>query len=171
METALRRFLIALTISFIALLTLSACDLTEPDTTGASQIRATLYDVSSWFDYKDIDSFMTRVDDDYLHNGMTRWNLRELWLDRMARYSLLTISDISISFNGDYATVQMHMLFEDAQGDLELTEPSDSGDIAYFHFNGSSWLIYGNHELSNQRSKAWQRTLGSTLKTGIPSVP
>ena len=125
---------------------LISCDLTSPQDSAKIEIKDTLYNLGSWFNLKDISSIMTKVDTDYRHNGNLRWNFRELWLDRMAEYSLLSIDGIVISVNGDYATVYMTMNFDAATSSLELIEPEDSGDVSYFHFNGSNWMIYGNQE-------------------------
>ncbi|HRY83985.1 MAG TPA: hypothetical protein P5533_05060 [Candidatus Cloacimonadota bacterium] len=84
------------------------------------------------------------VHEDYLHNGMTKWNFRELWQDRMGQYALLDISAIQLTFNGDYATVKMVLDFTDPEGNLTLNEPWDSGDLSYFYYNGNSWVICGN---------------------------
>ena len=129
----------------ILLLLLASCKLTKPEYSTENQIKNTLYGISNSFNNKDLAPIMNAVHEDYSHNGMIKWNLRELWLDRMARYSLLEINVVQITFNGDYyATVTMVMDFQDAAGNLVLNEPWDSGDISYFYYNGRSWVICGN---------------------------
>ena len=128
----------------LTLLLISSCTLTEPNYSPENQIKNSLYDISRWFDNKNLNPILDLVHEDYLHNGMTKWNFRELWQDRMGQYALLDISAIQLTFNGDYATVKMVLDFTDPEGNLTLNEPWDSGDLSYFYYNGNSWVICGN---------------------------
>ncbi|PKN76173.1 MAG: hypothetical protein CVU49_02055 [Candidatus Cloacimonetes bacterium HGW-Cloacimonetes-2] len=128
----------------ILLLLLTACGVTEPEDNAQTEIRSILDDIAYAASFtKDINVIMQNVDNDYLHNGMNSWSLRNLWQDRLARYALLEISNIIFYINGDYARISMRMEFIDPEGGLILEEPLDSGDISYFAYNGQRWVICG----------------------------
>ncbi|MDZ4183161.1 MAG: hypothetical protein U1B83_09810 [Candidatus Cloacimonadaceae bacterium] len=134
------RLVILLTIALL----MASCGWNDPQITAASEIRDILYDISVNFNFGNISGIMSHVHPDYLHKGMRDWGLRELWLDRMASYSLLSIDFISVQVDGNYALATMRMSFDSPSETLVLQEPGDSGDASYFFFDGDKWRLHGN---------------------------
>lgn len=129
----------------VAALALASCEVSSPEDIARSRIKDIIYDLTSAFNWKQIGSIMQYVHPDYLHNGLQDHELRELWLDRMALYDLLTCSVLEIAVDGDYAVVSMELTFQSAEhGTQVLNEPHSSGDVSYFYNDGSGWRIYGN---------------------------
>lgn len=129
----------------VAMIT-SSCNWMDPDNSSRTEIREILYNLERNYNWGDITSFMDKHHPDYLHKGRYRWQARELWLDRMAQYSLINISVIYIDIAGDYATVNMTINLMSAEGDQTLHEPANSGDISYFYYDDTKWSIYGNQK-------------------------
>jgi len=78
---------------------------------------------------------------------MTSYNFNDLWLDRMAQYSLLEIEVLYIDLDDDYAVVHSKNKFISHSEPVILNEPEDSGDISYFKRENGVWYIYGNQRL------------------------
>ncbi|MDP2172622.1 MAG: hypothetical protein Q8M98_03230 [Candidatus Cloacimonadaceae bacterium] len=139
-----RVLLIRLIILLIIALMIGSCGWNDPDDTAISEIRDILYDISVSFNFGNITGIMRHAHPDYLHKGMRDYQLRELWLDRMALYSMLNMENILISVNGERATATMLMRFQSASDTLILDEPNISGDASYFYYDGNKWRLYGN---------------------------
>lgn len=135
---------LTLLILLAAALFSSSCDWMDEDSIARSEIREIIYDLERNYNWGDITGFMDLHHPDYLHKGRYRWQARDLWLDRMAEYSLMDASVIYIDIDGNYATVNMTIKLMSAEGDQTLHEPAASGDISYFYYDGSKWSIYGN---------------------------
>ena len=146
---AMRRIKRYLYIIFciILLLTLVNCESNDSDTIAQRDIRDILYDISIDFNLKDINGIMDHLHTDYLHKGMTSYNFNDLWLDRMAQYSLLEIEVLYIDLDGDNATVHSKNKFTSHSETVTLNEPEDSGDISYFKRENGVWYIYGNQRM------------------------
>lgn len=140
----LRDLSIRLVILLTIALMIASCGWNDPQDTAIAEIRDILYDISVNFNFSNIIGITNYVHPDYLHKGMRDWSLRELWLDRMASFSLLSIDYISVQVNGNYAIATMRMTFDSASETLILQEPGDSGDASYFYFDGDKWRLYGD---------------------------
>jgi hypothetical protein len=124
---------------------LVSCFDTNSNNTDEAQISDILYEMQVAYNTNDFDKFMSFVQNDYFHNNMLAWNLRELWLTRKAEYPLITIDNISVSVDDRLAIATFRMTFESANQTLVLLAPSPAGEISYFRYNGDRWLIFGNH--------------------------
>jgi len=141
------RALSLIIILLASLLALSGCDTTDPDNTNESDIRAAIYQITSSFNWNNIDAIMALVHTDYLHKGMYRNQLQQLWLDRRALYTNLETTIWSVTILDDRATVSMRMTFSGpGVPTLTLDEPQSSGDASYFFHDGQSWVLYGDQE-------------------------
>ncbi len=108
------------------------------------EIRDIIYDIARDFSWNDIDGIMARVHPDYLHNGLNREELRELWLGRRATYELLDCTVDRVEFEYDRAVVFLSLDFTSSTGNLSYQDPATSGDISHFIRSGGEWLIWGN---------------------------
>jgi len=140
----MKKFLISL-VTLLILFLVSSCNNSDPDTIAQKEIRDILYDVSVNFNLKNITGIMDHLHDEYLHKGMIDYHFNDLWLDRMAQFSLLEIEVLYIELDGDKAIVHSNNKFSSAIESQTLHEPEDSGDISYFKRENGVWLIYGNH--------------------------
>lgn len=129
----------------LILLALFACD-KDTYSQDENEIRDIIYDISRDFSWNEIEGIMEHVHPDYLHDGMYDYQLRLLWLDRLANYDLLACAVSFVDIQGDYATVHMVMNFESSQGSYSYPEPETSGDASFFHYDYSygEWMLYGN---------------------------
>ncbi|MBW6513317.1 MAG: hypothetical protein K0B87_00980 [Candidatus Syntrophosphaera sp.] len=110
-----------------------------------TRIRDIIYDISRDFNWNEIDGIMEHVHPDYLHNGMYDYQLRLLWLDRLAQYDLLSCEVSRVDLNGDLATVHMLMTFEASSAPpLSYSEPETHGDTSFFLYDQGQWRLYGN---------------------------
>ncbi len=136
------RLLIALLVSL--LLFTGSCQTSDPEAIAQKEIRDILYDLSVDFNLDNFTGIMDHVSSEYLHKGMISYHLNDLWLDRMAQFSLLEIEVLFIELAGDKAVVHSNNKFSSAIENTTLQEPEDSGDISYFRRENGVWLIYGN---------------------------
>lgn len=134
-------------IGILLMLMLCSCESSDSDTIAQREIRDILYDVSSDFNFENMDGIMEHLHIDYLHNGMNSYNFNMLWLDRMAVYSLLEIEVLYIDLNGDTAVVHSNNKFSNSTETQIFNEPDDSGDISYFRRENGVWYIYGNQRM------------------------
>jgi hypothetical protein len=122
-----------------------ACDTTDPDNTSETEIRTAIYEITNAFNWNNVDEIMALVHNDYLHKGMYRNQLQQLWLDRRALYTNLETTIWSVNINSDRATVNMRMTFSGpGVPTLILDEPQSSGDASFFFQDGQSWVLYGD---------------------------
>ncbi|OQC06202.1 MAG: hypothetical protein BWX76_00495 [Candidatus Cloacimonetes bacterium ADurb.Bin089] len=142
----MKRILLIL-FSIILLLTMLSCDSDNSEVLAKREISDILYDISMDFNLKDISGIMDHLHTEYLHNGMLGYNFNDLWLDRMAQFSLLEIEILYIELDGDKATVHSKNKFSSNSETQTLNEPEDSGDISYFRRENGVWYIYGNQQL------------------------
>lgn len=136
--------LIRLFFLLLMLITLVTCDLTNPIDNDSSQIKDLLYDLSIAFNNKEIENVMNYVHPDFLHNGLIPFTLRELWLDRMAVYSLMSIENISVQVTDEHAVATFRIRFEGQDGEIEYEAPFELSDVSYFYFHQDKWKLYGN---------------------------
>lgn len=130
----------------VILFGLTSCGPEDSDSIARSEIRDILYDVSVDFNLNDIYAIMEHLSPEYLHKGMIAYHFNDLWLDRMAQFSLLEIEIGYIEISGDLAVVHSTNKFSSAYENVTLNEPDDSGDISYFRRENGVWRIYGNQQ-------------------------
>lgn len=123
---------------------LSSCGESDNDSIAQKEIRDILYNLSLDFNLNDIAGIMEYLSDQYLHKGMIAYHFNDLWLDRMAQFSLLDIEVSYIEFMDNKAVVHSNNKFTSAVENVTLSEPEDSGDISYFIRENGVWRIYGN---------------------------
>jgi len=136
------RYLIPILLIFCILI--SSCDISDPQISAEQEIRDLIYDLTQAFNWGDINAIMAPVHPSFRHKGMYGMQLRQLWLDRMARFPLLEITVSSVEVNGNYAVAHFSMLFTSSTESILSTEPQDNGDLSYFIYDAGKWLIYGD---------------------------
>ncbi len=133
---------IALSIIF---LWLSGCG-TDNKNYDRMRIEQVLYEVKRAYNMHDIDKLMFNFHYDFLHNGMYKNQVRDLWLDRMAEWQDMDYYQVEIEINGEHAVVSFRLRFE-SPGDIQFyNEPQDNGDLSYFYYAYGDWRIYGNQK-------------------------
>lgn len=129
-----------------AMLTIG-CRSTTSDNYDETRINAIMYNVKKAFNDHDIDVLMQYIHFDYLHNGQSRWEIRELWLDRMSEYVLVDFQSINIDVHNDTAVVSFTMKLQKPDETVYSDEPNAHGDLSYFIYENSDWYVYGNQLL------------------------
>jgi len=107
-------------ILLILSILISSCDISDPQISAEQEIRDLIYDLTQAFNWGDINAIMAPVHPSFRHKGMYGMQLRQLWLDRMARFPLLEITVSSVEVNGNYAVAHFSMLFTSS---TESTSP------------------------------------------------
>jgi len=142
----LKKYLL-ITLVLLAML-LSNCAESNPDSIAQQEIRDILYSLSLDFNMNDVAGIMEYLSTQYLHKGMISYNFNDLWLDRMAQFSLLEIEVLYIEVTDNKAVVHSNNKFTSAIENVTLSEPEDSGDISYFIRENGVWRICGNQHSS-----------------------
>lgn len=140
---------ILILLAFSLLLFTGSCKTSDPEAIAQKEIRDILYDISLDFNLNNISDIMDHVSGEYLHKGMISYHLNDLWLDRMAQFSLLEIEVLYIEIAGDKAVVHSNNKFSSSIENVTLQEPEDSGDIAFFRRENGVWRVYGNQMWAN----------------------
>ena len=128
------------------LLLIASCGISSPELADERQIRDILYEISQDYNWGDIDGIMAHASIDYRHDGMQRMQLRQLWLDRMGRYPLMEIREVTVSFDGVYAIAGFKMSLISSEESVVSREPEDHGDLSFFYYDGFEWKLHGNQE-------------------------
>ena len=136
------RYLIPILL-FLSMLN-SSCGISDPQIGAEQEIRDLIYDVTQAYNWGDIDAIMELVHPEFRHEGMYSLQLRQLWLDRLARFPLLETNVTSVEVNGDYAVAHFSMLFASSTESVLSSEPVDNGDLSYFFDDSGKWQIYGD---------------------------
>jgi len=136
------RYLIPILL-FLSMLN-SSCGISDPQIGAEQEIRDLIYDVTQAYNWGDIDAIMELVHPEFRHEGMYSLQLRQLWLDRLARFPLLETNVTSVEVNGDYAVAHFSMLFASSTESVLSSEPVDNGDLSYFFYDSGKWQIYGD---------------------------
>lgn len=123
-----------------------------------TRINDILYNVEIAFNDHDIDALLLNFSPDFRHNGQNLWEIREMWLDLMAEYSLIDFQDIEIDVHGNLATVGFRMKLISQTQTLYSDEPAAHGDLSYFVYEDSDWKILGNQQ--DNRGKEKKRETG-----------
>jgi hypothetical protein len=131
----------------VCLFLLTACPHATNLNYDEHRINSILYDVNKAFNDHDIDALMIPFHQNYLHSGMALWEVRELWLDRMARYQLMDLQNVNITVNNDKAIVTFTMKLQSSTETVYTDEPATHGDLSYFWNDGNDWYVYGNQLL------------------------
>lgn len=141
------RLISLLAVLLAGILAVSGCDTSSPDNVSENEIRTAIYNITYAFNMNNVDDIMAYVHADYLHKGMYRNQLQQLWLDRRALYTNLETTIWSVNINSDRATVNMRMAFSGpGVPTLILDEPQSSGDTSFFFHDGQSWVLYGDQQ-------------------------
>ena len=125
-------------------LLVAGCEVFDPQQNAELELRDLIYEITQAYNWGDIDTIMQQVNMDFRHKGMSSMQLRQLWLDRMARYPLMEAIVTSVDGSGAFATVSLDMRFTSATESVLYTEPQDNGDLSYFIHAGGKWQIYGD---------------------------
>ena len=139
----MKHFLLLLLLA-ITLIGVTSCGPDNSETIAKREIRDVLFDISANFNLKNIEGIMEHLHTEYLHKGMISYHFNDLWLDRMAQFSLLDIEILYIELQDNKAVVHSKNTFTSAIESVTLNEPEDSGDISYFIRQNGVWLVYGN---------------------------
>ncbi len=136
------RYLVA-ALMLLALL-LTGCPVTTSPYYNESRIRDILNYMERAFNEHDIDAMMRYIHPEYLHDGMNRWQVRELWLDRMAEFLLLDFENVQVVIDDEDAYVSFTMKLMKEYETVYSNEPSAHGDCSYFIYDHGDWSVYGN---------------------------
>lgn len=127
-------------------LVLVSCKETTSSNYDEARINEVLYNIESAYNDHDIDALLLNFSPDFRHDGQNLWEIREMWLDRMAEFSLIDFQDIEIDIHGDLATVSFRMKLISQTQTLYSDEPATHGDLSYFVYEDSDWSILGNQQ-------------------------
>lgn len=136
------RFLIP-ALLILAIL-IGSCDISSPQSADQQEIRDLFYQIGKAFNWADITAIMEHIHPDFRHQGMYKWQIRNVWLDRMARYSLMETNITHIEINGDFATVHFDLTFTSATENVSYLEPDDNGDLSYLYYDNGRWQVWGD---------------------------
>lgn len=139
----MNKILFTLALLFI-LLMITSCKDTTSVSYDETRITTILYNIKQAFNSHDIDALMTGFHQDYLHNGNSRFAIREIWLNRMGEYLLINFENVKIRVADDKAVVSFTMKLIKQDATLTTEEPGNSGDLSYFFYDGYDWYVYGN---------------------------
>ena len=103
-----------------------------------------MYNIRMAFNDHDIDRLMSYINTGYLHKGQSRWEIREVWLDRMAEFLIIDFQNICIEVHDDRAVVSFTMKLQNQTESVYSTEPERHGDLSYFIYVNNIWWVYGN---------------------------
>jgi hypothetical protein len=134
---------LAVVFCLSAMLFAGCLETTSPDN-DEYEINDVMYKIKDAFINHDINTLMLNIHTDYLHNGMSRWEMRELWLDRMAEFLLIDFQDIQIDIQDNKAVVSFTMKLQKANETIYSDEPDAHGDISYLIRDAGTWSVYGN---------------------------
>lgn len=151
-----KRLFLSLSV-LLALLLVGSCKTSDPEAVAQREIRDLMYNISVNFNLSNITPIMDYLHSEYLHKGLIAYHFNDLWLDRMAQFSLLEIEVLYIEIQGDLAVVHSNNKFSSAYETLTLHEPEDSGDISYLKRDNGVWQIYGNQQWSKQPIKGYSK--------------
>ncbi len=144
MKKILRCFVV---IVFVINMLIIGCKSPTSDNYDETRINAIMYNIEKAYNDHDIDTLMQYIHIDYLHNGQSRWEIRELWLDRMNEYLVVDFQSINIDVHNDRATVSFTMKLQNPDETVYSDEPNTHGDLSYFIYDNSDWYVYGNQLL------------------------
>jgi len=125
-------------------LTLTGCPPPTASYYDESRIENILYNIKRAFNNHDIYALMQHIHPDYLHDGMNRWEVRELWLDRMSEYLLFDFVNVQIVIDDEDAYVGFTMKVINEFETTYSDEPQAHGDLSYFLYDHGDWSVYGN---------------------------
>jgi len=137
----------SIAISLLIALLAMSCDENSDGKNDRREIQDLLYSFQSSFNFQNISALMNDFDEDYLHNGYTKWSMRERWLDLMAAYEVLTIETLSIELYETRAILRLRLRFESSSDSVSYNAPEELGDISYLSYNGQNWRFFGNRQL------------------------
>jgi len=129
----------------IALIMLSmGCSKSTSSDYDEDRINTIMYNIRTAFNDHEIDNLMNYIHIDYLHKGKIRWQIREDWLDRMAKYQLIDFQNIDIEVNDENAIVTFTMKLQNQSETVYSNEPNRNGDLSYFIYDNNDWHVFGN---------------------------
>ncbi len=119
-----------------------SCDLSSPEEVDTAEIEEILQDIQNAFIYEDETVIMSFYHPEFLH-GTDTYNAEQIiWESRLNEYDLMSIAEIEIELNDNFATVYFTLTF-DAQ---TTQEPStEHGDMSDFYREYDDWKICGNN--------------------------
>jgi hypothetical protein len=128
----------------IVSLTLTGCPPPTSSYYDESRIENIMYNIKRAFNDHDIYALMQYIHPEYLHDGMNRWEVRELWLDRMSEHLLIDFQNVQIVIDDENAYVGFTMKLINEFETTYSEEPQAHGDLSYFLYDHGDWYVYGN---------------------------
>jgi hypothetical protein len=128
----------------VSLILVSGCSYATSDEYDENRVNTILYNIKQAFNNHDIDGLMIYFHHDYLHNGQSKLQIEQVWLDRMAQYLLIDFQNIDIDVHGDAALVTFTMVLQTQHETVNYDEPDSHGDLSFFEYIDSDWYVYGN---------------------------
>lgn len=131
-------------ICLLFLFLLAGCKDSTSNNYDETRINEIMYNIKSAYNDNDIDALMQYFHTDYLHNGQSRWEIKEVWLNRKAEFPIIDFQNTELSIHDDIAVVSFRMKLSKSTEDVYSDEPADHGDLSYFIYDNSDWKVYGN---------------------------
>jgi len=149
-----RKLLYLAVLAVILVLVTTGCQHSTHLNYAETRINDILYNIRQAFNNHDIDALMTYFHYDYLHDGYNKWEIEQVWLDRMAEYLLIDFQNVQIDVYRDEAVVSFTMKLQNQTEAVYYTEPAAHGDLSFFYHNNYDWYVYGNrHYYKKQKTE------------------
>jgi hypothetical protein len=131
---------------FLSVILIAGCSgLSSSKDVNLSLITELLEDIRITFIQADLDGLMSHYHSDFFHNGDFFNDEYALWESRFVEYVDLTIENIDIEINGNFAIAYFDLTFYTESGSATWQEPStELGDLSYLFYDDNEWQIYGN---------------------------
>ncbi len=119
-----------------------SCDLSDPEDVDKAEIEDILNDIVISYTFLDLEGIMENYHLDFLH-GSDSFNAEQIiWEIRQNEYDVMSITDIDIELNDNFATAFFTLTFDEQT----TQEPSaEFGDMSYFYREYDDWKICGNN--------------------------
>jgi ketosteroid isomerase-like protein len=154
---------IAVSLILISILLLGACNDSNSKTQDRTRVEDMVEAIRDAFNNDDIEAIMAEYHPDFLHNGRTLSEERQVWQARMIDYSDMMIDNLSVEVDSDDATASFKLSLTNLNGTVVSEEPRDHGDVSFFRKDDGTWKIIGN--LNYSRMKGPGRPANSPLPT------
>lgn len=134
-------------LAIALLLFLWSCDSSSSSDIDKEDIRTAISDIQSAFYVQDIGKIMECYHPNYLHDGITKAQEREYWLDQIALNKFDHIVVHNIELHGAYATVKYSTWWNQSGEQVEIQEPQyGRGNLSYWFNEDGTWQLFGDQD-------------------------
>jgi len=119
-----------------------SCDLSDPEDVDKAEIEDILNDIVISYTFLDLEGIMGNYHPDFLHGADSYNSEQIIWEIRQNEYDVMSIADIYIELNDNFATAFFTLTFDEQT----TQEPStEFGDMSYFYREYDDWKICGKN--------------------------